>query len=210
MTGQNDREHAEALWQDLRNAFLNFKEILQKIIDERAWIPLGYSSFGVAWKHYMSDITLASEIRPHVVWPLLAEKLSDDEISETVKDVGPEAAKNYRRQWENGIPADHATAANSPSNRKPKPKPKSQPKPEPQPKPKPEPIVSNESTIVVGPYPKNNGHVDQYAVRVEFTAETIAEWHRLAELNSTTLKAVAKLAIENAFASLALLEKEAS
>lgn len=109
---------AENLWERLHKTFLDMEETLTTIIRSSAWIPLGYNSFTDAWAARMSDITLASEIRPHVVYAMLDEGATVEEIADTVKGVGPEQAENLKRQHDNGVPAKEASVVVSKHRRR--------------------------------------------------------------------------------------------
>lgn len=100
---------AMELWDRLRTLFLATQDTLEKIIYEKAWEPLGYASFAEAWQDKMGDITLASELRPHVVYQLLADGLNVNAIAAAVKGVGPAAVAGLQRQRSNGVPAKHAS-----------------------------------------------------------------------------------------------------
>lgn len=100
---------AEKLWNLLHDQFVNIQEVMVQIISTRAWEPLGYSTFTEAFTERLSGVTLASELRPHVVYQMLDEGLTADEIAEQVKGVGPEGVEAAARQKRNGVPADAAT-----------------------------------------------------------------------------------------------------
>jgi hypothetical protein len=104
---------AERLWERLQSNFLDAHKTIIEIIGARAWEPLGYDSFATAWQDQMKNITLASEIRPHIVFQMIDEGLTADEIAGIVKGVGPDAAEHLKRQKDNGVPADHATTKRS-------------------------------------------------------------------------------------------------
>lgn len=97
------------IWRKLRNHFLAFQDVLEEIISKQAWTSSGFASFSEAWAHHMSDITLAAEIRPHVVYQMLAEGLSIEEIAGAVKGVGADTAQSLSHQRESGVPAQLAS-----------------------------------------------------------------------------------------------------
>lgn len=102
-------KQALSLWANLRASFLQFQDVLEKIIEEKAWEPLGYESFAEAWTAKMSDITLAAEFRAHVVYQMFADGLDVDAVAEAVKGVGRDRAESLKRQRSNGVPAAHAS-----------------------------------------------------------------------------------------------------
>lgn len=108
------RKHPQVLWAEelferLHAGFLDIESTLRTIIASEAWIPLGYRTFGDAWAARMSDITLAVELRPHVVYQLLEERVPVDKIAEAVKGVSTETVELLDEQKAHGVPADMAT-----------------------------------------------------------------------------------------------------
>lgn len=104
-----NKRTASRLWGQLKQHLINAERVLQEIIEQRAWEPLGYDSFAEAWDaQNMSDITLATELRPHVIYQLLAEGGTVESIAATVKGVGPEQVKAAKRQRQHGVPASKA------------------------------------------------------------------------------------------------------
>lgn len=99
------------LWNNLRTQFLAFQDTLEEIIYKKAW--MGHASFFEAWASKMSDITLAAELRPHVVYQMLAEGLSVEDIAANVKGVGVDRVESLKRQKTNGVPARDASRATS-------------------------------------------------------------------------------------------------
>lgn len=100
---------AQKQWGLLRQHFVNFVRVLEYIIEMRAWEPMGYESFSEAWTAQMGDITLAAEFRPHVVYAMLAEGASVEDIANGVKGIGRPRAEALKRQRKHGVPADAAS-----------------------------------------------------------------------------------------------------
>lgn len=109
---------AAALWDKLRANFLDQELILKEIISERAWEPLGYQTFADAWNAKMSHVTLFAEFRPHVVYQLLAEGSSPEDVAASVRGIGPESAEFLDRQRKSGLAADEASTVVREHNRK--------------------------------------------------------------------------------------------
>lgn len=99
---------AKSLWGELRKHFANAENVIQLIVAEKAWEPLGYGSFAEAWVAEMSSLTLPSEVRPHVVYQMLAEGWEPVDIAAVVKGVGTGTAGALARQRRNGVPPNHA------------------------------------------------------------------------------------------------------
>lgn len=108
-TKQRRKQSAEELWERLAKDLFSVQTTLVEIIEAKAWEPLGYATFADAWRDRMSDISIAAEMRPHVVYQMLAEGVGVDTIADAVKGVGPDQAAAFKRQREHGVPADQAT-----------------------------------------------------------------------------------------------------
>ena len=62
------------LWDSLRDNLVNAEATLTKIIETRAWEPLGYSSFLGAWNDRLKSVQLATEaMRGAAVYAMGAE-----------------------------------------------------------------------------------------------------------------------------------------
>lgn len=98
------------LWGQLRTHFVNAQRVMEEIIELRAWEPMGYASFSEAWTAQMSDITIATEIRPHVVYQMITEGRTDADIATAIKGIGRDSAAALRRQKGSGVSAKYASA----------------------------------------------------------------------------------------------------
>ena len=103
------RAEALELWGRLRQSFINAATAMEEIIEARAWEPLGYGSFGEAYHAQMEGVTLATEVRPHVVYQMLTEGYDYDAIAASVKGIGRDRAESLDRQRRNGVPAKDAS-----------------------------------------------------------------------------------------------------
>lgn len=101
--------YAEDLFERLHKSFLDMEETLATIVRTKAWLHLGYSSFVEAWAAKMAGVTLASEMRPHIVFAMFDEGATVEEITAVVKGVGPEQAEKLKRQKDNGLSAKDAS-----------------------------------------------------------------------------------------------------
>lgn len=102
-------QQAVALWQQLQQHFVNAASVIEEIIERRAWEPMGYESFTEAWHAQMGTVTLALEVRPHVVYQMVTEGYDYDAIAEMVKGVGRDRVESLDRQRRNGVPARDAS-----------------------------------------------------------------------------------------------------
>ena len=100
---------AEKLWDRLASSMLDAQNTIVAIIEAKAWEPLGYESFEKAWVDKMSGFTISVEVQPTVVYQLLSEGLSVDQVAAAVKGVGTEIAETLKRQRDNGVPAELAS-----------------------------------------------------------------------------------------------------
>jgi hypothetical protein len=107
------RVEAEALWSDLREGFVNAERIVKEIIKERAWEPLGYTSFVEAWNDRMKGVRLATDaLKAHVVYALFDSGLEAQGVYEALgvgSGVSPETVRVLGKKKALGIPADFAT-----------------------------------------------------------------------------------------------------
>lgn len=108
---------AEKLWSDLRSAFNDAEFTLRRIVETKAWVPLGYGTFVQAWNDKMRGIRLASTAAKAVVaYAMLEEGLTPEEVVEqTEGNIGDRVAERLADQREMGIPSDLASVV-PPSN----------------------------------------------------------------------------------------------
>lgn len=102
------QRRAKQLWAKLNQHLVSAEKAIQEIIEAKAWEPLGYGTFAEAWAAEMSNSSLASEIRPHVVYQMLDEGWTAEDIANAVKGVSPNGAALLDRQRRNGVPPNHA------------------------------------------------------------------------------------------------------
>lgn len=105
---KSDEKQASLLWDKLHSYLVNSQKVIEEIIEKRAWEPLGYSTFFEAWNDRMGDITLATEIRPHVVYQMISEGASDEQVADAVKGISERLPASLRRQRSNGVPPSAA------------------------------------------------------------------------------------------------------
>ena len=105
---------AEQLWRDLRTGLLDIQNTIATIIAEKAWEPLGYASFTEAWSARLADITIAPELRAHVVFEMFREGSTPEDVAAAMKGVGRESADAFKREMDNGVPADLASGRKPP------------------------------------------------------------------------------------------------
>lgn len=109
MTTELTSQQAVSLWGKLKEHFVNAAKVIEEIIERQAWVPLGYESFAEAWHAQLGDVTLAVEVRPHIVYQMLAEGYDYDTVAAAVKGVGRDRAESLDRQRRNGVPAGDAS-----------------------------------------------------------------------------------------------------
>jgi len=107
------RVEAEALWSELREGFVNQERLIKQIIADRAWEPIGFTSFVEAWNARMKGIRLATDaLKAHVVYALFDSGLEARGVYEALgvgSGVTPEAVRVLGEKKALGIPADFAT-----------------------------------------------------------------------------------------------------
>jgi hypothetical protein len=93
---------------------------IDDIIDAKDWMTLGYNTFIEYWIDRFGDITAGLDLRPQIVYIMIDEGNTDDEIAVAVKGIGPEGVANLRRQKNSGVPAGKADVNRKPSRARPK------------------------------------------------------------------------------------------
>lgn len=100
MTTKNE---AKALVNSLRAGLLAISTALPKIVEARAWEPLGYVSFVELWRTELADLDLSGAPRAAAVYALLEAGATDDDVVECVKGVGEWKVSKYRLAFERAV-----------------------------------------------------------------------------------------------------------
>ena len=103
-----NKAQANRLWDEVRNGFIVAQDAIKKIIEERAWEPLGYASFVAAWEDRMRGIQLAESLRGEIIYAMFDLGATDAEIANAIDNVGPVTVKGVRDAHDRGLPADKA------------------------------------------------------------------------------------------------------
>jgi hypothetical protein len=98
-----------------------YTRTIDEIIDAQDWKTLGYDTFIQYWIDRFSDITAGLDQRSVVVYAMIGEGNSDNDIAVAVKGIGPEGVANLRRQKDSGVPPGQASATSKPSRPRPNP-----------------------------------------------------------------------------------------
>lgn len=100
------RDEARALLNEIRHGLLDVERRLRALIAGCGWVALGYVSFQEMWSEELADIRLATDAtRATVVYALLAEDLSDEEVIEALGGrMDDDAVAMLRRQRAHGVP----------------------------------------------------------------------------------------------------------
>lgn len=96
-------------WQGLRNDLSSAEQRIRRIIDNQLWLPLGYTDFKTAWNTELADCDLGIRALRHVVYQMLDEGQSDQEIAAEVDGVGIPTVEALRSDKAAGIRAGEAT-----------------------------------------------------------------------------------------------------
>lgn len=106
---QITRAKAEEMWARLCEGFANWEQALIDIIEAQAWLPMGYATFMEGWRANGLDKTkVGAAVMPHVVYQLLGEGMSAEDIAASVPGVGPETVEELGKQKEAGVPPQRA------------------------------------------------------------------------------------------------------
>jgi hypothetical protein len=100
------------------SSLASFQKVIIEIIAARDWETLGYENFAKFWVDRFSDISLALEIRPHVVYELLREGSDIDSIADAVKGIGVGGAATLKQKRDSGVPPELATVTKPKRRRK--------------------------------------------------------------------------------------------
>lgn len=104
-----NKTEAEALFTELSAAFAHVEDVFVRIIETRAWEPLGYATFEDAYRERLAGVRLANVLKAHVVYTLLDECDDSEHIAETVGGLEPEVIDGLKRQKRAGVPAGYAS-----------------------------------------------------------------------------------------------------
>lgn len=106
---QAERVQAETLWAELREAFVSAEATIKRIIEMKAWEPLGYPTFAAAWTDRMAGLRLATDcMRAHVAYALFDSGLSDGDVVRAT-GIGDRSTAALRHKKDNGVPPDLAS-----------------------------------------------------------------------------------------------------
>lgn len=105
MSKQTD---AEAMWSSLRDALANVEEAIKKIVAAKAWKPLGFETFAEAWDARMGGVALANSIKPYVIYAMLDESLTLDDIA-SITGWGIDQVSRAAEDYKIGVPVEGAT-----------------------------------------------------------------------------------------------------
>lgn len=101
------KQEAQALWNRLRSGLLGVERDIKKIVETRAWEPLGYISFVEAWNAELHGVNLTGTMQAAVVLALYDSGATQAEVAAAVDGVGPSKAAHYQNAHAVGLtPAD--------------------------------------------------------------------------------------------------------
>lgn len=105
------KEQAEQLWGELAGGFATIESVIPRIIAEKAWEPLGYTTFAEAWADRLKGHRLAtSEPMARVLYALMDDGASDMQMIELIgTQLSPEVAARVRVQHDAGVPPEYAS-----------------------------------------------------------------------------------------------------
>ncbi|PZF83213.1 hypothetical protein [Jiangella anatolica] len=104
-----NKKQAEETWKELREHFVNAEALIKKIIDSKAWEPLGYASFAEAWNDRMAGVRLATDAaRAYVVYALYDSGHTPDEVAGVVAGVSLSGARQLATSKAAGTPPEFA------------------------------------------------------------------------------------------------------
>ena len=99
---------AEKLWGQLATSLLATEKLITQIIHDKAWEPLGYHSFTEAWAARMADTRLGGELRAHVVYAMLREGSTPENVAAAINGISHRVAEQLADEMAAGVPASSA------------------------------------------------------------------------------------------------------
>lgn len=103
------KKRAVELTRLIRDSFVGIEKYLVEFIKGQGWVSMGFVGFNQWWDANLSDITVAQEIRPQVIYQLIDEGLTADQVAAAVKGASTEMVENLKRQKDNGVPPELAS-----------------------------------------------------------------------------------------------------
>jgi hypothetical protein len=108
-----DKNEAQKMWDDLRGHLVSAERAIPRIIEARAWEPLGYASFAAAWAGELQGVKLATDaLRAVVLYAMFDGGLTAAEAAEHLpigSGVSPMGVERLREQYDAGVPCDFAS-----------------------------------------------------------------------------------------------------
>lgn len=95
---------SKELSEEIKSGLALTEKKIRKFIDGQGWIGCGYDTFYSWWDKELSGLSLAREIRPHIMYEMFAEGKKDEEVAVAIKGVGGEAIKSQRERFNQGLP----------------------------------------------------------------------------------------------------------
>lgn len=90
------KAEANNLWNDLKSNLLLAQETLEKIVESRAWEPLGYETFVDAWTDRLSGVPLAGVMEANVVYAMFDSGAEVQDVRGAA-GVGPAKTRAYKQ-----------------------------------------------------------------------------------------------------------------
>jgi hypothetical protein len=112
-------KQARALTKQIHDGLVSAEVAMDKIIAGEGWLVMGFDTFTAWFDDNFSDITLAVELRTKVIYRMLDEGKTEEEIGASIKGVSPNTAEKVAQQKRNGVPSNKATVRNKRKSRGP-------------------------------------------------------------------------------------------
>lgn len=100
---------ANAEWQGLLNDLSSAEQRIRKIIENKLWLPIGYTTFTQAWEAKLADSDLGTRALRYVVYQMLNEGRTTEEIASDVDGIGIPTAEALKADKDAGVPAAEAS-----------------------------------------------------------------------------------------------------
>lgn len=102
------KKNAEKIWSRLKVNLLAADDLIQEIIENKLWKPLGYDTFIEAWTEKMRGVKLAEVTTARIIYQAFDEGATDMDIVGSGLTSNDSEVLQARRAHDLGVDAEHA------------------------------------------------------------------------------------------------------
>lgn len=101
------KNEAQKLWGQLRNALLGLEDLLNEIIEKKAWEPLGYRTFHEAWQAELKGVQLSELMQSKVVYAMFSAGATPLDVAQSLS-IGTQKAQGFEKAFDREVPVENA------------------------------------------------------------------------------------------------------